>query len=171
MEKAKLDLLVLQMQSGDENAFECIYRSLNPQVVRFCYQICHQEHTANDAAQNTWLKMIKNVRYINDPRAFKKWLYQMARWQTLDMVKGKQTEQLPEDLVLICEEHLQQESQSDLLKLINQLPLIDRQTISLFYLDDLSIKEISQILEVPAGTVKSRLSRARSQLKENYQAQ
>mgnify|MGYP000046824079 CR=1 FL=1 len=171
MEKAKLDLLVLQMQAGDENAFEQVYRYLNAHVVRFCYQICHQEHTAKDAAQNTWLKMIKNVRYINDPRAFKKWLYQMARWQTLDLVKGKQPEQLPEDVELTLVEAVEPCAEDDLMKLINQLSLIDRQAISLFYLDDLSIKEISQILEVPVGTIKSRLNRARSQLKEKYQAQ
>ena len=105
---------------------------------------------------------------LEDPRAFKSWLYQAVRWQTLDLLKKSQHEQswlCNNDIEQIG--HVERNSGNDELKQhIEQLAEIDKQAIHLFYLEDMSIQEISIVLAIPTGTVKSRLNRARQTLKQ-----
>jgi len=56
----------------------------------------------------------------------------------------------------------------DLREAINRLPGIEKQIIRLFYADELKIREVAKVLDVPIGTVKSRLNRARNMLKSNF---
>jgi len=167
MEQAKVELLVMDAKQADEQAFTELFQYFNPGLLRFSYKICHNEQLAHDAVQNAWIKITKSLKQLHDPRAFKSWLYQATRWQTLDLIKRYAKEnalQVDEPIEALAQP--QTDFDDLLLHHINELPDIDKHTIHLFYLEQMSLQEVSLILEVPVGTVKSRLNRARKLLKQ-----
>ncbi|MBO9491669.1 sigma-70 family RNA polymerase sigma factor [Endozoicomonas sp. G2_1] len=172
MEKARVDLLVMAAKLGDSNAFDQLCRHFQPGLLRFAYKLLNSESLAMDACQNTWLKMTKSIRRLDDPRAFKSWLYRSLRWQATDMQRKRINEEpLTEQQELEQCHQAQQHHDSlaindDLLLQINHLSEIDKQAIYLFYLEEMTLQEISTVLGVPIGTVKSRLNRARNQLRK-----
>ena len=89
MQQAQLDLLVMEAQSGNQAAFACLIEWFHPQLVKFATQLCGSHALAQDAVQEAWIKISKKIRQLNDPRAFKSWLFRAVRWQTLDMLKAR----------------------------------------------------------------------------------
>jgi len=130
MLQAEEDLLVLAAQDGDHSAFEYLHKKYHKPLLRYAFKVCQNQEIAQDAVQNSWLKLAKNIRKLKDPRVFRELRYA-----------------------------------------INRLPSIEKQMIHLFYLEELKISEISMILGIPVGTVKSRLNRARKQLKQKFELQ
>lgn len=175
MEQAKIEMLVIEMQMGSRSAFDQLCRFYHSGLLRFSYKICHNPHMAHDAVQNSWLKLTKSIKKLNDPRAFKAWLYQLVRWQTLDLLRKANRDFLDFDEVEIeSADEFQSSNEpvqtsnilgSELSQAIAQLSAIDQQAIYLFYLEDMTINEISKVLDIAQGTIKSRLNRARNALR------
>ncbi len=173
MTQAEEDLLVLSAQNGDHKAFSSLFRLYHKPLIGFAVKLSNNNEIASDAVQDAWIKAAKNIRQLNDPRAFKSWIYRLVRWKLLDSLKkqaieGSRLEVLDEETMA---NNLDSGSVKDeeLSAAINRLPNVEKQIIYLFYLDEMKITEISIILEIPVGTVKSRLNRARQLLKEKYQ--
>ena len=167
MQQAELDGLVLAAQSGNADAFGALVQHLQPGLLRFSYHICQDPNMAKDAVQEVWLQCSRTLRRLEDPRALKSWLHRAVRWRTLDQLRKQQKEK---DNVSCSDEPLlahqvEDSALSELEEKMQLLPDADRQALHLFYLEDLSIKEISAVLGIPSGTVKSRLNRARNCLK------
>jgi len=173
LNQAELDLLVLTAQNGSHKAFGLLVEIHHKPLVGFAFKLGNDRELANDAVQESWIKAAKNLRKLKDPRAFKSWIYRLVRWKVLDMLRRKSNE-------LTQFEELDEESSSNVLDsepsdneslsiAIKQLPKTEKQIIHLFYLDEMKLAEISLILEIPIGTVKSRLNRARNMLKKKYQ--
>jgi RNA polymerase sigma-70 factor (ECF subfamily) len=175
---AEQDLLVLAAQSGNRRAFAALFTIHHRQLLRFAANFSNDHDLARDAVQDAWLGMAKALPGLRDPRAFRSWLYRRVRWRMLDALRTSKRQQ--QQSLQDCDEAavaasdddstLALQEQADSSKLLRtalaQLPLIDRQAIELFYLQQLQINEIAVVLEVPAGTVKSRLNRARNQLRD-----
>ncbi|NQY36812.1 MAG: sigma-70 family RNA polymerase sigma factor [Alteromonadaceae bacterium] len=172
MEQAQIDLWVLEAKQGDKNAFTHLCRHFHPNLLRFSYKLSTNEHLAHDAVQNSWLKITRSITRIEDPRAFRSWIYRSVRWETYDLLrKNKRLDekQIVDDVDNFCATEPEQNDTwetGDLLNHISTLPDIDKQSIHLFYLEQMSLQEISIVLEVPVGTIKSRLNRARKILKQ-----
>ncbi len=174
MQQAEIELLVIDAQLGDEKAFTQLCHYFYKGLIHFAYKISGNEQLAQDAVQNSWLKIAKSFKRIKDPRSFKSWIYQSVRWQTLDLLK-KQQKELNKQSTTDVEELIDKtpingsEENKNLLHHINQLAEIDKQAIHLFYLEEMSLQEISIIIAVPIGTIKSRLNRARKILKQKLE--
>jgi len=171
MEQAKLDILVIDMQMGCTKAFDHICRYFHTPLLRFSFKICGHEQLAHDAVQNSWLKVAQSIKSLKDPRAFKCWVYQIVRRQTLDLLKKPSNEiyGLDVDNLHGYQHSVIEVEQSTLLALIDSLAEIDRQAIYLFYLEQMTLNEIAVVIDKPVGTVKSRLNRARKCLKEKLE--
>lgn len=166
MQQAELDALVLAAQSGNAAAFTMVVRYLQPGLLRFSYHICRDQQMAKDAVQEVWLACSRSLRRLDDPRAMKSWLHRAVRWRTLDLLR-KQQRQNQHDSVAeepLAEVEVYPDESSALAKEMQLLPALERQALHLFYLEDLTIKEIAAVLGIPPGTVKSRLHRARLNL-------
>jgi len=162
-------LLVLSAQSGNQRAFEVLFRSFNPSLVRFASRLAGDDQLALDAVQDAWITISKNLANIGNPYAFRAHIFKAVRWRTIDQLRkyDRRTEELGDNIVdsnSNCHEMLATTSQ--IKRLVDQLPVIDRQAIYLFYLEDMTISELASILDIPGGTVKSRLNRARNTLKK-----
>jgi len=171
MLKAKEDLFVIAAQKGNEQAFTFLCKYYYSALYRFAYKLCGDSQLAQDALQNAWLKLSKNLRTLEDPRAFKSWIFKAVRWSVYDLLRKSIREEKVFEQDISVDEMASPEApeniQSDHLKeMIALLPEIDKQAIYLFYLEDMKISEISDVLQIPTGTIKSRLNRARKTLQE-----
>ena len=173
MNQAEQDLVVLTAQNGNDRAFGLLFRSYHKSLLGFAIKLSNDRELSNDAVQEAWIKIAKNIRQLKDPRAFRSWIYRLVRWKVMDLLRkrsreGDQLEQLNEEIISGLVENKTDEDQTLSISLA-RLPNVEKQIIHLFYLDEMKIAEISTVLEIPAGTVKSRLNRARQMLKQRYQ--
>lgn len=170
MHQAQQDLLVLEAQSGNEKAFECLVVFFHPRLINFASNLSGNHALAKDAVQDVWISISKSLSKLEDPRAFKSWIFRAVRWRVLDLIKAKSYRfQAIEDINLSVELDESEIESQQLRKMIDKLPSHDRSVIYLFYLVELPLIEISMVLEIPVGTVKSRLNRARSSLQKQFQ--
>ncbi len=173
MKPSELEILVIAAQQGNKKAFDLLVVTLHKPMLLFAYRLCRNESLAQELVQEAWIGMTKNLRKLNDPRAFKPWLYKMIRWKLLDHVRkpALDTTSFDDQQELshstACSAASTEEG-VDLLESIKKLPEPDQQAIFLFYIEAFSLKEIALILDLPVGTIKSRLNRARSRLKALY---
>ena len=177
MNQAELDLLVLAAQQGNNKAFGFLFKHFHQPLIGFAFKLSNNKDFANDAVQDTWIKVSKNIRQLNDPRAFRSWLYKLLRWRIIDYQRklAKESISIDDDSkfndsneeAIYLEEHPQKDE--TLVMAIERLPAIEKQMIHLFYLQELTISEISIVLDIAAGTIKSRLNRARKMLKQKYE--
>ncbi|PCJ50276.1 MAG: RNA polymerase subunit sigma-24 [Gammaproteobacteria bacterium] len=170
MFQAEEDLLVIAAQSGNLKAFNFLIIKYQKPLLRFAYKLSNDHELANDAVQDSWIKLTNNLRQLKDPRAFKSWIYRRVKWRVTDLLRQKtrHRERIGEELKDSCElvNKSSTENDSELLVVINQLPPTEKQIIYLFYLDEMKLSEIAAILDIPIGTVKSRLNRARNLLRQ-----
>lgn len=168
--RAHEDLLVMAAQNGDTRAFETLFRVYNPALKRFAYRLCSDEQLAIDAVQEAWITLSKTLRRLRDPRGFRIWAYKTVRWRTTDMArrlppKSEPLDSLPENAAATpSSEPIATSDQ--LAVLLKALPVGERQILALFYLEEMKITEIAAVLDIPVGTVKSRLNTARTHLRE-----
>lgn len=169
MKQAEEELLVLAAQQGNEAAFNYLYRHYFASLRRFAYKLGADLDSSQDAVQEAWLSVAKSLHRLQDARAFRSWIFRAVRWQVIAKSRQGRVNHVPLDEHLHNENLLTQEPaenrQTDLLRGMEQLAEIDRQALHLFYLEEMRISEIAIALELPEGTVKSRLHRARLQLK------
>lgn len=164
MEKAQIALWVIEAQQGDKTSLGALYRHFQPLLLSYAYKSCNNSSLADDAVHNAWLKGMHGLKNLQQPHAFRSWLYRAVRWQLLDQGRRVQHQSLDDDQLITASEDVDM----DLLRLVNKLPDDEREVIELFYLHELSIDEVSDILQLASGTIKSRLFRARQTLKQAY---
>jgi len=139
-------------------------------LYRLAYSWCHNAALADDLVQDTMVKALKNARQLKNTAAIKGWLSKILAncWydhlrRTREMVD---LDNLPyEETSSESDEHEQQDIVSRVRAMIATLPVRQRQVITLVDLAGFSYVEISDILDIPVGTVMSRISRARNVLR------
>lgn len=166
MQQVELDMWVIKAQQGDEKALLGLFLHYQTQLIHFAYGITRDRSMAQDATQEAWLTIVKNIRGLQETKAFRSWIYRAVRWAALDQLRiakiyangvcEQDVETLP------CNEKNRDEG---LVATIKQLPHDEYQAIYLFYFAQLTLVEIALIQEVPVGTVKTRLYRGRNKLK------
>ena len=138
-----------------------------------CRSLCPNRFDADDLYQETWLKVVKNISKYDPERDFEPWLThicvntyrsalrRLARSPLLDFSNAEDQERLLGSIPAP-----EQKDYSPLYEAVAALPDKLRLTVALFYFQDMDLKSTAQALGIPAGTVKSRLNKARSLLKE-----
>lgn len=167
MTEAELEILVLAVKSGNADAFTRLYQHFNLPMRKYAIARVNDLMVADDLVQNVWLKISKRVVTLNDVSLFRSWLYKALRWEIIDWARQSSKELVTNDFVEECSDDMTPKQTSYALPALKKLNENERDTAELFYLNDLSVREISLIVGVPVGTVKSRLHRAREQLKQH----
>jgi RNA polymerase sigma-70 factor (ECF subfamily) len=175
MLQAEQDALVLLAQNGNKQALALLFEELHPGLIRFAYKICADKQLAFDIAQEGWLKSVKALERLNDPRVFKSWLFRSVRWAALDLLrKQKIDERVKQDYALNMQ--LDEQSEADeigmpLTDMLADLPKDEKQAMYLFYQEDMRLSEIAIVQDVPLSTVKTRLFRAKKKIKTRLEKQ
>ena len=144
-------------------------------LTRLCLSLCNQKSDAEDLYQATWEKAIKNLRRYNSEKPFDKWLFSICVNTYKDMVKSSfrrkilsftKTEDLELTLNSVPESIAPVDEFITLHQALKKLSPDKRQAVALYYFKDYSTKEVAEIQNIPEGTVKSRLSSARQDLRK-----
>lgn len=139
-------------------------------LYRYAYRLSGSATDAEDLTQQTFLAAHRHLEQLREPGRAKSWLCSILRNVYLKQVRGHSTISLSSlDEVVDCHAETTFESPVDeeqLQAALLELPEEYRSPLILYYFGDLSYKEIAEQLEVPIGTVMSRLARAKSFLKK-----
>lgn len=170
MRQAEHDLLVLDARAGRRAAMDALVAHHHLDLVRYATSLCGDLALARDAVQDAWLTVTRRLRKLDDPRAFRSWIYHAARWRTLDLVRRRQrrAESSIDDVepAALAAPDGHRDRSLTIEAALEALPPVERETLQLFYRRGLAIREIAHVHHVPLGTVKSRLHRARIQLQD-----
>ena len=142
-----------------------------------CRTLCGSSFEADDLYQDTWLQVVRHMDKYDRSRPFEPWLTRICvnlyrnrlrRWSRSPIQQQFASNEAKEQLMAGVAAP-QKEDYSDLYAAIDRLPEKLRLTVILFYFQEMDLAAVGQTLGVPVGTVKSRLNRARNQLKEVLQ--
>lgn len=169
------NLLVHRYQNGENEALELLIKRFHPVMLRtICHYTCNRE-PVDDIAQDCWYTIIKKLSELDLQISFDAWALTIAKRKAIDWIRERQ--QMRSRNQKVKAESLNRSDndagtteveadQLDKVRIgIQQLPPTQKMVITMFYLENLSIKEISSVLEISKGTVKSRLFHAREKLK------
>jgi len=169
--------LVASAQHGDRNAFSELVRIHTRGVFNVVYRMCGDALVAEDAAQETFLRAWQNLSSYRPQTSLRNWLYRIAFNAAMDMIR-KEKRILPtdiEDLQLTDDrpgpEALASQNERTVLvqKAVLSLPDASRAVLVLKEYEGMSYHEIADALDIPMGTVMSRLNYARKLLKEKLE--
>ncbi|WP_117161623.1 RNA polymerase sigma factor SigW [Paraliobacillus sp. X-1268] len=180
---AKIKQIIKQVKKGDQSAFEDIVILFQDKVYQICYRIIGNMHEAEDLAQEAFIRAYVNIHSFDENRKFSTWLFRIATNLTIDRIRKKKPDyfldaeikgtdgldmysQLSADEALPEEEVESLELQSYIQQQIMDLPTKYRSVIALRFVDEMSLAEISEILNIPVGTVKTRIHRGREALRK-----
>ena len=173
--------LIQRILAGDENAFESLIRKYQKQVHAQALRKIDDFQIAEDIMQETFLQVYQRLETLEDPKLFPKWLHVIVNRRCIAWLRKNrlQTQSLEETDIseieteaysrYVAEEHAETiaEAQRDLVeKLLTKLKESDREVITLHYFEEMTSSEIGEFLGVSENTIKSRLHRARQQLKK-----
>ncbi|MFT8859082.1 sigma-70 family RNA polymerase sigma factor [Schleiferilactobacillus harbinensis] len=154
--------LVQRAQAGDRAALGDLLIAHQTQMYRMAYLYVHNEADALDVVQETALQATKSIRKLRQPEYFKTWLLRILINVAKQQIRAKPPAPLPASEAIYQPDLARRQ---DLLQLLAGLPENRRLPIVLFYYNGLTLKEISAVLHIPVGTVKSRMNRGLTQLR------
>ncbi|WP_019669432.1 RNA polymerase sigma factor [Eudoraea adriatica] len=163
-------LLVLQYRSGNKKAFSLLVSRYNSKMCNHAYWFTYDKDIAKDIVQDSWGLIIKKIPHLKNPNSFGSWAMQIVTRKSIDYLNknSRNREKLREYHNEPKADYDLNHIESDLLKVyeaIKRLPQEQQVVLRLFYLEEYSLREISEIIEKSEGTVKSRLYHAREKLK------
>ena len=166
--KENLIKLVELAKNGDKASFDEVIRLCVPDLYRIAMSILKNKDDADDAVCETVLKAFENIRNLNNCDFFKTWITRILINQAKAAYKKRSKVVYLDDVTYEFQHEDSYDLGNDELnKAVANLSQKFRIVITLYYFQDMHIKEIANVLQIPQGTVKWRLSRAKSILKEN----
>ena len=160
-----IELDVRLAKKGDKDAFVRLIDNNKTSMYRIALSILRNKHDIEDSIQNTIVKSFQNIIYLKKDEYFKTWLIRILINECKNTVsKNKKIVNL--DFIDSTESISIDSSKLELTSAISSLEDDLRIVTTLFYFEDIPQKDISKLLNIPEGTVRSRLSRARSKLYE-----
>jgi RNA polymerase sigma-70 factor (ECF subfamily) len=157
--------MIQGLKNGQEDAFRNMMELYGNKLLGTCYLILRDREEAEDVVQETFVRVFGNIRGFNGKSSLYTWIYRIAINLSRDMLRKRSydlnlNEEIigEEDTFERVEHRLELE---DLKVRLSGLSPIYREVLVLFYYQDLSIAEISDLLKEKEGTIKSRLSRGR----------
>lgn len=163
-------LLVLQYKSGNKNAMTLLVKRHHELLCRHAYWYTHDIEVSKDIVQESWRTILHKIGSLKNPNSFGSWAMSIVTRKSLDHLnKVKVHRERQKTLQREYYDNDETEEKSpDIKKMreaIKKLPDNQKEVLRLFYTEEYSLKEISAVLKISEGTVKSRLFHAREKLK------
>ena len=186
MDKKNDVQLIRRILSGDDEAFSILVRRHQKGIHALAWRKVGDFHVAEEITQDTFLQVYKNLAQLKNPNQFAGWMYVIASRLCLKWIqKHKNTSvihSLENTLVEEIDEssythHVSEQRKAEITenrhelvkKLLAKLPESERTIVTLYYLGEMTAKEIGKYLGVSVNTVKSRLRRGRKRLQEQQE--
>lgn len=175
--------VIQRVLDGDQEAFAELVTAYEKQVYNLCLRMCGNPEDARDLSQEAFVKAWRGLQFYQFEAAFSTWLYRLTSNVCIDFLRRKKREpqtmpplqnESGEDVEPeVADSHpdpeeqlLHRERQSQIVWAMGQLEPEFRQALTLRVIQELSYEQIAEIMDLKAGTVKSRIARARWKLKK-----
>jgi RNA polymerase sigma-70 factor (ECF subfamily) len=180
--------LLTRLRKGDRDVFPTLVKRYERELYGYLKRYVGRTEIAEDVFQNTFLAVFRKIKYYEPGRAAKPWLYTIATHQAIDAMRrrGRRPDLFVQEAGTPDtsdddrgtldrnpgtspdpSEHAADREQADeVRRAVDQLPELFRQVILLAYLQGMKYQDVADVLEIPVGTVKSRLNAAVSKLGE-----
>lgn len=175
MANESLEHWVRKAQEGDLEAFRHLWEDHWPRMRRLAGHLCKDPAQADDLAQATFVQAWKALPSLKEPAAFAGWLRRILVNRTRDFWRAQkpmdslddETSYEPiDDEPLVVETLETLERQEAVRHAVAALPEAQRSVVALYYLEEMEVLQIAALLELPKGTVLSRLARGREALRQ-----
>ncbi|MBJ8070994.1 sigma-70 family RNA polymerase sigma factor [Bacillus cereus] len=175
MDEVELKEWLYKMEFGDQEAFQVIYKLTSKDIYRtVVFLLGNQHQDVDDIVNEVYIKMWKSVTNYDMNRSFRFWLHGLVVKQVQDwrrkswrrfriFEKKKMYEQ--DRSYIIDEGILHKETRSELVEVVQKLSYKHREVVIMRYFHEYSLDEIAALLQIPVGTVKSRLHIALKRLR------
>lgn len=163
-----MERLVRKAQRGDKNAFMALIEQNQLALYRAAKAILHREEDVEDAVQEAICKAFYKLSDLRQPKYFKTWLTRILINCCYDLLR-QQKGLVP--LEILPEEGVSEEREIslDVQQVLRDLGENDRLVLTLYYLNDISVKDIAGMLAISEGAVKQRLSHGRKKFRQVYE--
>lgn len=167
--------IIARARRGDADAFEQLVVAYRDQVFRLALRMCGSEADADEVAQEAFLSAWKALPNFRGESQFSTWLYQLTTHAAIVLMRREKRQIAAADITEVSaadpapspQQQAEQSEQREIVRdAILQLAPEQREVVVLRFMEELSYEEIGAVLKLPSGTVKSRLNRAKAQLKE-----
>lgn len=164
------ELMLIRYRQGDVHALDELVRYWENRLFYYIMRLVSNEEDAWDALQETWFALVKNIHNFRESRSLVLWLYKTARNKSMDRLRKRYSDR---SMSIDCEEMAEVEDPTEAFsiedaevvhKALENLPLHQREVLTLYFLEEMSIEEISKVVAIAVGTVKSRLHYAKKAL-------
>ena len=177
-ETAADELLAIRCQLGEPDAFDELIRRWHGPLWKYVRRLVGDEEAAEETLQDAWLRVLRGIGRLRDASRLRAWLFGIARRAVMDRLRERYatppTDPVDEmELAGPDDPRQVDDLETDLARLheeLQRLPIVEREVLTLFYLQELTLGEVADVLDVPVGTVKSRLFRARRLLRHEMDA-
>ena len=167
--------LVVRCQLGERPAFDELIQRWAEPLWKYVRRLAGDDSAAEDLTQDVWLRVLRGIGRLRDGSRLRPWLFGIARRVLMDRLRAQYATPAVSDVdvvdipasdisVTLADELATMEAE------LARLPVIEREVLTLFYLQELSLGEVAEVLGIPIGTVKSRLFRSRQLLRREIEA-
>jgi RNA polymerase sigma-70 factor (ECF subfamily) len=164
--------LVQKIRTSDKELYTKIIDRYQAKLLRYARNLTRDENKAIDAVQESFIKAFVNLNSFDKKKKFSSWIYRIAHNEIINILKKHKWETpLLEEWDFESKENIednfkQQENKDEIEKCLKDMPIIYSEPLSLFFLEEKSYEEISDILRTPMGTVATRINRAKKLIKK-----
>lgn len=174
-EKTPDEDIVLKIQNGDKEAFGFLVDRYEQKLLRYGRKFLAQKEEIQDMVQNVFISAYQNILGFDVTQKFSSWIYRIAHNAFVNALRKSKTDFILIDFDTLLSHPVYEDPDMDLReqketrelidKWLEEIPSKYREVLVLHYLEDLPYKDISEILEVPMGTVGVRIKRGKDFLK------
>jgi RNA polymerase sigma-70 factor, ECF subfamily len=156
----------------DKELFIELVLRYQDKLYRYAYSLARDNHKATDIVQNSFIKSFVNLNSFNPDFKFSTWIYRIVHNEALNEIKKNKNEiEIPDDFDIISDEDIESNFDQNEIGLrvrqcVSLMPIKYSEPLTLFYLEEKSYDEISDILRIPIGTVGTRINRAKILMKK-----
>ena len=167
------ELLAVRCQLGERAAFDELIRYWSSPLRRYVARVAGDADATDELVQDIWLRVVQGIGRLRDGARFRSWLFGIAHRTLMDRLRvryagGSASHTELGDIAIeeFDGDRDREQACRDVERGLQSLPITERDVLTLFYLEELALSEVAAILAVPVGTVKSRLFRARTLLRQ-----
>lgn len=171
--------LVQEVINGNEEAFNQLYEQYYRLVYYIAFELCHNDADAKDILQETFIQVKQSISSLQDPSNFKAWLNRIVVNKCKNLFRSRKNVEMDQEdmwyqyhvredrFYMLPEDNMHMENDQKVVhELMMQLSDVQREVLIMRYFEHMTMQEMAEALEVPIGTVKTRLLYGKTRLKE-----
>jgi len=162
-------------RTKDKEVYAEVVRRYQEKLMRYAKYLVNDDARAADVVQDAFIKAFVNLNSFDTKRQFSSWIYRIVHNEAINLInKYKKEQPLLEDINFDSGINIEEEySKKEIIKMVKdcleEIPLLYREPLGLYFLEEKTYVEISDILRIPTNTVGTRISRAKLVMRKKCQ--